>query len=189
MKIKDLKTKDNNLFDYIPYFKDLDTNLYWGEFILKYGNFELYKDMELLVKELGIKELGIIFTLRSKDWEKLENISDSINTPLQELEKIIETKEDTRKTTDETIRKGTDNTDNRYASFDGVEVNTDKTLKDNEENLTTNTDDTGNYTLTRTRTGYNENYYNFVKNTFENNVPYRYRIYRDIVSVLALQIY
>ena len=189
MKIKDLKTKDKNLFDYIPYFKGLDTKLYWNEFIIKYGNFDLYEDMKQVIKELGIEELGLIFSLRSHDWEKLENIADSINKPLSDLEKIIETKETTRKGIDDTTRTGTDNTNDKYESFDGVEVDTDKTLKDNAENVTTNTDDNENYTLTRTKTGYNENYYKFVKEIFEESIPYRFRIYADIVSVLALQIY
>ena len=189
MKIRELKTKDKNLFDYIPYFKDLDTKLYWCEFIVKYGNFDIYQDMEWVIKELGIEEIALIFSLRSHDWEKLENIADSINTPVAELEKIIETKETTRKGKDDTTRTGADNTNNKYESFDGVEVDTDNTLKDNSENVTTNTDDNENYTLTRTRTGYNDNYYKFIKEIFEDSTPYRYRIYSDIVSVLALQIY
>jgi len=156
MKIKELQRKDKNLFDYIPYFTNLDTNLYWHEFIVKYGNFEIYQDMERVINEMGIEELTLIFSLRSKDWEKLENIAESINIPISELEKIIETKETTRKGKDDTTRTGTDNTNNKYESFDGVEADTDKTLKDNEENVTTNTDDNENYTLTRTKTGYNE---------------------------------
>ena len=43
MKIRDLKTENKNLFDYIPYFKKLDTKLYWNEFIIKYGNFKYIK--------------------------------------------------------------------------------------------------------------------------------------------------
>ena len=43
MKIRDLKTKDKNLFDYITYFKNLDQKLYWNEFIIKYGNFKIYQ--------------------------------------------------------------------------------------------------------------------------------------------------
>lgn len=189
MKIKDLKTETKNLFDFIPYFKNLDTKIYWNEFVIKYGNYMLYEDMIQYLQEMGLEELGNIFTLRSNDWEKLENIAESINKPIQELEKIIETKEDNRKVKDDTTRTGTDNTNNKYESFDGVEADTDKTIKDNSENVTTNTDENGNYTLTRTRTGYNENYYKFITNMFENNTPYRFRIYSDIVSVLALQIY
>lgn len=189
MKIKDLKTENKNLFDYIPYFEKLDTKIYWVEFGTKYGNFKIYPDMEQVIEELGLEEIGLIFSLRSKDWENLENISNSINTPLSDLEKIIETKETTRTGKDDTTRTGTDTTDNKYESFDGVEVDTDNTLKDNAENVTTNTDDNENYTLTRTKTGYSENYYNFVKEIFENSIPYRFRIYADIVNVLALQIY
>ena len=189
MKIRDLKTENKNLFDYIPYFKKLDTKLYWNEFIIKYGNFEIYQDMVRVIKELGIEELGSIFALRSHDWEKLENIADSINQPLSDLEKIIETKETTRTGKDDTTRTGADNANNKYESFDGVEVDTDSTLKDNTENVSTSTNDDENYTLTRTKTGYNENYYKFVKEMFEESTPYRFRIYADIVSVLALQIY
>lgn len=188
MKIKDLKTENKNLFDYIPYFKKLDTKLYWNEFIIKYGNFKIYQDMEWVIKDLGLEEIGLIFSLRSNDWEKLENIADSINKPLSDLEKIIETKETTRTGKDDTTRTGTDSTDNKYESFDGVEVDTDNTLKDNAENVTTNTDDNENYTLTRTKTGYNENYYKFVKEIFEESTPYRFRVYADIVSVLALSL-
>lgn len=189
MKIMDLKTENKNLFDYIPYFKSLDTKLYWNEFIIKYGNFKIYPDMERVIKDLGLEEIGLIFSLRSHDWEKLENIAESINKPLSDLEKIIETKETTRTGKDDTTRTGADNTNNKYESFDGVEVDTDSTLKDNTENVTTNTDDNENYTLTRTKTGYNENYYKFVKEIFEESIPYRFRIYADIVNVLALQIY
>ena len=189
MKIRNLKTENKNLFDYIPYFKKLDTKLYWNEFIIKYGNFEIYQDMERVIKELGIEELGEIFSLRSNDWEKLENIAESINKPISDLEKIIETKETTRTGKDDTTRTGADNTNNKYESFDGVEADTDSTLKDNTENVSTSTNDDENYTLTRTKTGYNENYYKFVKEMFEESTPYRFRIYADIVSVLALQIY
>lgn len=189
MRIKDLKKDNKNLFSYIDYFKDLDINLYWNEFILYFGNHVLYEDMEEFVKDSGIEELGKIFNLRSKDWVKIESISDSINKPINELEKIIETKESQSTGKDETTKKGNDTTNNKYTSFDEVESDTDKSIKDNSETITNNSDNEDNYTLTRTKTGYNEKYYNFVNDVFTNYEPYRFKIYKDIVVTLALQIY
>lgn len=189
MKIKDLTTSRKNLFSYIDYFKDIDTTLYWNEFILHYGNHVLYDDMTNFVNESGIEELGKIFNLRSKDWVKIENISDSINTPVNELEKVIETKQAQSTGKDETTRTNNDTTNNKYVSFDEVESDTDKAIKDNTESIMNNSDNEDNYTLTRTKTGYNEKYYKFVSDMFINYEPYRFKIYKDIVITLALQIY
>ena len=189
MKIKELINNDDNLFSYIDYFKDLDTNLYWNEFSIYFVNHVLYEDMEEFINQQGIEELGKIFNLRSKDWAKIENISDSINTPINELEKVIETKQGQSTGKDETTRTGNDTTNNKYVSFDEVESDTDKAIKDNTESIINNSDNEDNYTLTKTKTGYNENYYKFVTDMFRTYEPYRFRIYKDIVVTLALQIY
>ena len=140
MKIKELRNNDKNLFSYIDYFKDLDINLYWNEFSIYFGNHVLYEDMADFVNELGIEELGKIFNLRSKDWAKIENISDSINTPINELEKVLITKQAQSTGKDETTRTGNDTTNNQYVSFDDVESDTDKAIKDNEETVINNSD-------------------------------------------------
>lgn len=191
MLIKELIEMDNNLFDYIGFFNGLDFNSekYWNEFILFYGNHELYGPVENIYMNDGLEGIGSIFDLKTLDWIEKQRLSDILNTPVEEINKLVETKTATGTGTDNTSRTGTDSKANNYISFDNVDSERERNTGENSETLKNERVNNDEYTLTRYETGYNSSYYNFILRTFKNHNTYRKNIYQDIVSMLCLQIY
>lgn len=189
MKIKELVEVDKNLFDYIEFFTSLDSVKYWNEFIIFYGEHELYGPVENMVMSDGLIKVGSIFDLKTIDWSEKERLSNILNTPVEEINKLVETKTATGTGTDNTSRIGTDSKANNYISFDNVDSERERNTGENTETLQNDRVNNEEYTLTRYETGYNSEYYNFILKTFKNHNTYRKNIYQDIVSMLCLQIY
>lgn len=189
MKIKDLVKDSNNLFDFIEYFQTLDTKKYWNEFIIFYGNHELYDSIENLFIIDGLMGIGNIFDLKSIDWTEKEKLSEILNTPVDEINKIVETKTTTGTGVDNTSRTGIDKRANNFVSFDNVDSERDSNTGENSETLKNDRTNNEEYTLTRYETGYNSDYYSFILESFKNYGTYRKNIYQDIVNILCLQIY
>lgn len=191
MLIKELVEMDKNLFDYIVFFNGLDFNSkkYWNEFIIFYGEHELYGPIENIYMNDGLEGIGSIFDLKTIDWSEKERLSNILNTPVEEINKLVETKTATGTGTDNTSRTGTDSKANNYISFDNVDSERERNTGENSETLKNERVNSDEYTLTRYETGYNSEYYNFILRTFKNHNTYRKNIYQDIVSMLCLQIY
>ena len=189
MNIKELVEIDKNLFDYIEFFTSLDSRKYWNEFIIYYGNHELYGPIENMFMTSGLEGIGSIFDLKTLDWSEKKRLSDILNTPVEEINKLVETKTASGTGTDNTLRSGTDSKANNYVSFDNVDSERERNTGENSETLKNDRVNNEEYTLTRYETGYNSNYYNFILKTFKNHNTYRKNIYQDIVSMLCLQIY
>lgn len=189
MKIRELVKEDRNLFDYIEYFNELDSKKYWTEFVVFYGNHELYESIENLFIVDGLMVIGSIFDLKTSDWVEKQRMSDILNTPVEEINKLVETKTATGTGTDSTLRSGTDSKADNYISFDNVDTEREHTAGENSETLTSDRENNEEYTLTRYETGYNSRYYNFILRTFRSNNNYRKQIYGDIINMLCLQIY
>lgn len=191
MKIRELVEIDKNLFDYITFFNglDFDSGKYWNEFIIFYGEHELYGPIENIYMNDGLEGIGSIFDLKTLDWSEKKRLSDILNTPVEEINKLVETKTATGTGTDNTSRTGTDSKANNYISFDNVDSQREHNTANNSETLKNDRVNNEEYTLTRYETGYNSSYYNFILRTFKNHNTYRKSIYQDIVSMLCLQIY
>ena len=189
MKIKELVKEDRNLFDFIEYFNQLDSKKYWKEFSIFYGNHELYESIENLFIVDGLMAIGSIFDLKTIDWTEKKKLSEILNTPVEEINKMVETKTTTGTGTDNTSRSGTDKRANNYVSFDNVDSEREHNTGENSETLKNDKTNNEEYTLTRYETGYNSDYYRFILRTFKYYKTYRKNIYQDIVNMLCLQIY
>lgn len=196
MKIRELVKDSNNLFDFIDYFSQLDTNFneldtkkYWNEFIVFYGNHELYESIENLFIVDGLMGIGNIFDLKTIDWLEKRRLSEILNTPVEEINKIVETKSAMGTGKDSTLRAGTDSKSNNYVSFDNVDTERESNAGETSETLTSDRENSEEYTLTRYETGYNSEYYSFILESFKNYDTYRKNIYQDIVNMICLQIY
>ena len=189
MKIRDLVKDDRNLFDYIEYFNELDSKKYWAEFTILYGEHELYESIRNLFLIDGLMVIGSVFDLKTSDWTEKQRMAEILNTPVEEINKMIETKTATGTGKDSTQRAGTDSKADNYISFDNVDTEREHTAGENSETLTSDRENEEEYTLTRYETGYNSSYYYFVLRTFRSDTSYRKNIYQDIVNMLCLQIY
>lgn len=191
MLMKELKNEcDTNLFDYINYFDELEnTDYYYNEFIIKYGNKHLIQAVEDLYKVEGLGSIGAIFTLKSTDWKINVNTFDKIQQLTLNDKKIITTTENT-----ETLEKKGVNTENKN-SVDNIipydietetetNSNTNSTTLNNNENLTNNK----NGKKETIYIGYDKDRLNYLE-TFKNSPSYRDLIYSDIVNMICLQIY
>lgn len=189
MKIRELVKDGRNLFDYIEYFNVLDSKKYWTEFTILYGEHELHETIRNLFLVDGVMVIGSVFDLKTIDWTEKQRLADILNTPVEEINKMVETKTATGTGKDSTLRSGTDSKADNYISFDNVDTEREHTAGENSETLTSDRENNEEYTLTRYETGYNSRYYNFILRTFRSNDNYRKNIYKDIVDMLCLQIY
>lgn len=180
---------ENNLFDFIEYFNQLNTDKYWKEFSIFYGEHELLPPIEQLFLNDGLMGIGTIFDLLSNDWSDIQKLSEIINTPVKEINKIVETKETTGNAKNDVTRNTNNKKSNNYISFDEKDTETDHSENTDSETIVTNNNDSENYTLTRYQTGYNTGYYNFVMRSFKNYQAYRMKIYNDIINMICIQIY
>lgn len=192
MLLKELKSKtgDNNLFDFIDFFNVIpDTDPYYREFILKYGNKQLIQAISELNVIDGLGGIGSIFTLKSEDWKDIKLLNDKIKDLSLEDRKVITTNEDTGN-----IIKDRTNNENRNNTENVVPYDSDSELKTNTRNDVNSYND--NETLEDTRTGKKETVYTgydrnrlYYLERFKTLPNYRNIIYDEIVNMLCLQIY
>lgn len=192
MLLKELKSKtgDKNLFDFIDYFNEIpDTDPYYREFILKYGNKQLIQAIAELNVIDGLGGIGLIFTLKSMDWKDMKLLNDKIKQLSFDDRKVTTTNEDTGN-----VKKDRVNNENRNNTENVVPYDSDSELKTNSRNDVNSYND--NETMEDKRTGKRETVYTgYDKNRlyylerFRNQPDYRNIIYDEIVNMLCLQIY
>lgn len=192
MLLKELisKTGDKNLFDFIDYFNEIpDTDPYYREFILKYGNKQLIQAISELNFIDGLGSIGSIFILKSEEWKDSKLLDDKIKQLSFEDKKITVTNEDIGNVT-----KDRTNSENKNNTENIVPYDSDLELKTNSRNDVNSYND--NETLEDTRTGTKETVYTgydrnrlYYLERFKTLPDYRYFIYDDIVNMLCLQIY
>lgn len=190
MEIRELETNGYNLFHVIQYFDGIpDVDKYWLEFCMLYGDHVLLKSIENLFLVDGLMVIGSIFDLKTNDWLKKEELSKLLNEPLDALEKTQETKKGVTSSMGTTTRSDTTDDADNYVSFDDIDTKTDSRSKQTHEEINNESENDDEYTLTKTKSGYDAKYYDFIMKTFSNDINYRQKIYSDIVGMLCLQIY
>jgi len=191
MKLKEIKTEEQNLLDTISFFDRVpDTKPYYNEFIYLYGNRTLLSYIEELYLTDGINGVGMLFDLKKGEWEKLENISSVINENVLTDKKVVTTKENTGNVNKTGTRNQENNTDDYVVPYDEeVETKQSNNINTDSYNDTedVSTDDRGKTEVLYT--GYDKDKLDYLTNLFKNYPDYRYKVYQDIVNMLCLQIY
>lgn len=191
MKLKDLKNKEYNLFDFISFFDGIpDTKPYFIELSYLYGNRSLLPAIEELFKADGLGSIGLIFDLKSQEWGDLENISNIIKENVTLETKIVTNKNDTSKMDKNSDVSNNDNDKDYIIPFDeNNEYEQSKTSKENSI-ITNENINNKNEGMTETiHQGFNKDRINYLIKIFKTYPNYRYEIYKDIVNMLCLQIY
>ena len=187
MKLKDLKTDSENLFDTIDYFKALgDTTPYYQEFIYLYGDRDLVSKVENDFTENGLANIGALFTLKTSKWNDFKLIDDKIKDIENTDRKVVNT--GTRLNTGDKTRKSNTSNVNEVTPFDvpdSIENDQNSSNLDETENSKDNlsTENTTFYT------GFTKDKIAYFLNRFKNYEEYRRLIYIDIVNMLTLQLY
>lgn len=187
MKLKDLKTDSENLFDKIDYFKALgDPTPYYQEFIFLYGERELISKVETDFTENGLTNIGGLFTLKTSKWNDFKLIDDKIKDIETTDRKVVNT--GTQLNTGDKTRKSNTSNVNEVTPFDisdSIENEQNSNNLDESENSKDNST-TENTTL---YTGFSKDKIDYFLNRFKNYEEYRRLIYIDIINVLTLQVY
>ena len=191
MRLKELKNKEYNLFDFITFFDGIpDTKPYFTELIYLYGNRTLLPAIEDLFKTDGLSSIGLIFDLKKQEWGDLENISNIIKENITTETKIITNKNDNSAMSKNSNVSNNDNNKDYIIPFDeDAEFEQSKTSKEN--NIITN-ENINNENEGRKETiyqGFNRYRINLLNRMFKKYPNYRYEIYKDIVNMLCLQVY
>lgn len=190
MEVKELKTNERNLFDYIKYFDGLEnTNTYFNEFCLNYGKRKLLECIEELFKVDNLSSIGLLFDLKSQDWKDTEKLNKEMFNLVNSDKQIISKNNESGTVKRE--RNNKENTENieTVAPYDEEEYsNREKNNKDNTITDNENTEDSRAGTKETVYKGFNFNQVNYLK-YFVDNPNYRYTIYEDIINMIALQIY
>lgn len=191
MRLKNLKTDEHNILDFISFFDNIaNTKPYFAELVFRYGERELLSKVEHLFVDSGLDGIGMVFDLKRDEWEQLEIIADK-------LVKDIMTESTTIKTIDKKDsldKKGTNASnvlDDDYIVAYDVEEDTKQsgtTKSDSAESTEKITnEETG--TDTTVKVGYDKNRMESIMNVFKNYPNYRLEIYDDIVDNLCIKGY
>lgn len=191
MKLKEMKNNEHNLLDAITFFDSIpDTTPYFTELIYLYGNRNVLPAIEELFSVDSIHGVGMIFDLKSREWEDLEDIRTIIKETVTTGTKIT-----TNKTNVGNVKKTGNTTQNNVnddyiipydVSEETKQSKTDKTdMYNNSEDI--ETDDTG--TTETVYTGFDKDRFENLTMIFKNYPEIRYKIYADIVNMLCLQTY
>jgi len=191
MKLKEIKTEEQNLLDTISFFDTVpDTKPYYNELIYLYGNRELLSYIEELYVSDGINGVGMLFDLKKQEWQDLENISNIIKENVTIDTKVTTTKENTGNVNKTGTSNQENNTDDYVVPYDEeVETKQSNNSRTDKYNNTEDikTDDSGK--TETVYTGYNKDRLQYLNNIFKSYPDYRYTIYKDIINMLCLQIY
>lgn len=191
MKLKDLVKDDYNILDYVSFFDDIaDTKPYFKELTFMYGERELLSKVEDLMLDGDLWGVGMMFDLKSPDWEQLKVVAKKLVDDGM-LETTI------TKTTDKTDSVDRTGTNTNNVSDDDFVVAYDEAV-DTKQAGTTKSDVSENIenvinelagTDTTVTTGYDKNRIEFITTLFKNYPNYRLEIYKDIVNGLCIQGY
>ena len=183
MKLKEM----NKLFNEIDYFKGIgNKEEYYQEFIYLYGERNLLMKVETLFNTEGVTGVGKLFTLKAKKWFELSTLNDKIKT-IELTDKTV-TNTGTKTNKGGKTRKTNTNNVNEITPFDVDEsfeneknVNVLDEIESNSDDLTTE--------IKTIYSGFSKEQIDYFQNKFETYIEFRYLIYKDIVNMLALQIY
>ena len=191
MKLKDLVVGDYNILDHISFFDDIaDTKPYFAELSFMYGERELLAKAEDLFLASDLGGVGLMFDLKSPDWEQLKVVAQRLIDDGM-LETTITKTTDKTDTVDRTGTNSSDVTDDDYVvaydeTVDTKQAGTSRTdTKENIENVI----NTLAGTDTTVKNGYDKNRMEFITTLFKNYPNYRLEIYKDIVNGLCIQGY
>lgn len=191
MKLKDLVVGDYNILDYISFFDDIaDTKPYFAELSFMYGERELLAKAEDLFLASDLGGVGLMFDLKSPDWEQLKVVAKRLVDDGM-LETTITKTTDKTDTVDRTGTNSSDVTDDDFVvaydeTVDTKQAGTSRTdTKENIENVI----NTLAGTDTTVKNGYDKNRMEFITTLFKNYPNYRLEIYKDIVNGLCIQGY
>lgn len=191
MKLKDLKTDEYNILDFISFFDDIvDTKPYFTELAFKYGERELLSKVEDLFLDSGLGGIGMVFDLKRYEWEQIEMLSKK----LVEDGMLETTVTKTTDRTDTVEKSGTNISDGSDDDFivaydEDVDTKQSGSSKSDTVETTENlkNDETG--TDTTVTTGYDEKRIEFIMKLFREYPNYRLEIYDDIVDNLCIKGY
>lgn len=190
MKLKNLKTNDHNIIDFITFFDDIpDTEPYFAEMVLKFGERELLSKVEDSFLVSGLGGIGMGFDLKSDDWKQLEIISEKAIDGM--VESTTVTTKERLDTIDKAGTNSSDVLDDDFVVAYDEETDT-KQSGSSKRNVTENTESLTNEesgTDTTTTTGYERNRMNYIMRLFKHYPNYRLEIYNDIVDNLCIKGY
>ena len=114
MKLKDLKKGEYNLLDFTSFFDDIaDTKPYFAELTFMYGERKLLAKVEDLMLASDLWGVGMMFDLKSPDWEQLKVVTQKLVDDGM-LETSITKTTDKKDTVDRTGSNSSDVTDDDY---------------------------------------------------------------------------
>lgn len=190
MKLKNLKTNEHNILDFITFFDSMaDTEPYFTELTFKFGERELLAKIEDLFLDSGLGGIGMGFDLKSNDWRQLEIISEKAIDGMGEATTVK-----TKERLDTIDKEGTNKSDVLDDDFivaydeemDTKQSGSSKTnVAENTESLTN--EETG--TDTTVSSGYDKNRMDYTMRLFRYYPNYRLKIYTDIVDTLCVKGY
>ena len=190
MKLKNLKTNDHNILDFITFFDSIaDTEPYFTELTFKFGERELLSKIEDLFLDSGLGGIGMGFDLKSNDWRQLEIISEKAIDGMGDAT-TVKTKERLDTIDKEGTNKSDVLDDDFVVAYD-EEIDTKQSgsskinTAENTERLTN--EETG--TDTTVSSGYDKNRMNYTMRLFKYYPNYRLEIYNDIVDSLCVKGY
>lgn len=191
MRLKDLKTDEHNVLDFISFFDDIpDTEPYFAELSLKFGERELLSKVENLFLDSGLGGIGMAFDLKYTDWQNLANLSNEVIANVMGTTTTTVTT-DKKDTVDKSGTNSSDIVDDDFIVTYDEDLDT-KQSGSSKTNLTENTETLTNEEIgtdTTTKTGYDRQRMGSFMFAFNNYPDYRLRIYNDIVDGLCIKGY
>src|SRR5574344_1907907 len=174
MRLKDLKTDDYNVLDFISFFDDIpDTKPYFAEMVLKFGERELLSKVEDLFLDSGLGGIGMSFDLKYTDWQNLSNLSNEVIANVMGNTTVTKTT-DRKDTVDKSGTNSSDVSDDDFIVAYDEDVDTKQSgssktnIAENTETLTN--EETG--TDTTVKTGYDRSRMGSFMYVFNNYPDY-----------------
>ena len=191
MKLKNLKTNDRNILDFITFFDDIpDTEPYFAEMVLKFGERELLTKVEDLFLDSGLGGIGMAFDLKHTDWQNLANLSNEVINNVMGKTTVTKTT-DRKDTVDKSSTNSSDMSDDDFIVAYDEELDT-KQSGSSKSNTTENVESLTNEEIgtdTTIKTGYDRQRMGSFMFVFNSYPDYRMRIYNDIVDNLCIKGY
>lgn len=191
MKLKNLKNEEFNILDFITFFDDIpETELYFAEMVLKFGERELLTKVEDLFLDSGLGGIGMAFDLKYTDWQNLANLSNEVISNVMGKTTVTKTTDKTD-TVDKSGTNSSDMVDDDFIVAYDEELDT-KQAGSSKKNVAENTESLTNEesgTDTTIKTGYDRQRMGSFMFAFNSYPDYRMRIYNDIVDSLCIKGY
>ena len=191
MKLKDLFIDEYNILDFITFFDDIpDTEPYFAEMVLKFGERELLSKVEQNFLASGLGGIGMAFDLKYTDWQNLANLSNEAISNVMGKTTVTKTTDKTD-TVDKSGTNSSDIVDDDFIVAYDEDIDTKQagsSKSNTTENIETLTNEESG-TDTTVKTGYDRQRMGSFMFVFNNYPDYRMRIYNDIVDSLCIKGY